>query len=260
MIFTDPGAVIASLTVGGESHLDGWTFNLTGNGKHDHLFTIVDNKLLAGIEYVYPGNKEIEVIYQNSSGAGRTATMPVLIKDYGSELIPDHYLTIEAGELPKPTGKVWFTMSWYDDVTSGGSPLLTVGDKVIAKVESDGTFKLFDDNGLQVYTSNLVKYVPRRWHTLFVERVPHAGSYIWRWKIGEEVVYETTNPLHMDTIDVNDIHLIRRNGVGSGNMYMTNVKFIHENIVYIREELHVGNGELIESDANITYNHLKQQV
>ena len=60
MTFIQPGTTLSTMDVGGETHVDGWSFSLPVGQLNNDLFQITDN-LLQALAYVPPGKKTAQV-------------------------------------------------------------------------------------------------------------------------------------------------------------------------------------------------------
>ena len=250
MISTTPGTAIVQLTIKDENHLDGWIWSLTGRGEHDDLFKIVDSSIITGDNYIWPGDKTVQV-HVTDGTTSLDVTRKIQIKDSGAVCESDEYLRIPQGTIGPWEDDLVLTTSFF--MHELDSDIDVVGTETIphVRVFQDGRIAVCDDTGTPVFMSSIQTVKPNVWNTVMVTRALVGGIPNNVYTLNGRFLASTGDNYLPPLVST---PIIIGKHVGSAReLVITNVLLENGGTVYVREELMASPGTLEEVGPSILY-------
>jgi len=250
VIDTTPETILYILsTNGGENHNHGWTFELTGDGDHDHLFLIINNELRAGYDYIPPGTKRVHVRATHTTYDDVERIVEIDIDDFG--MLVNSTTTYRFDDvIPSITDNYIFNISYklnkeiiHPDPGDGGD----YSDSDISLVSLNGTNHVIHHPDGSVTIDPIASGVSpttcasgliqgNDWFTLTIIREDRGSGVKTYYMINDiDIVAYTTNPLE-DILQLDLPKIL----TGVTEAIVTNVMLAIDGVTIINDELKDG--------------------
>lgn len=250
---TSSGTVLLHLFInGGESTAQGWVFSILGTGLHDHLFTIVNNELRAGDDYISPGDKLVNISAVHPTYGTHNSTIIVPVDDKGFPIDFNFPLFTEGHAIPALGDEYEFVISYrydrelqYPEPLVGGPYVQT--DLEVLSIDGtphithyhDGSVKLVPLNvSLSEMTTAPGLIQGEDWFTLRIVREDRGSGPKTYYTINDTPIVEYT----LDPIENITLIEICKAIAGDDPLTVSNVRLSAGIDVYVVEELKEGLG------------------
>ncbi len=244
MITTAPGTTLLTLEAGdGQTHLDGWTFALAGDGEHDHLFTVVDNEVKAGAEYITPGTKNIRIKADFAGTPSVYKDIAVAIGETGMLRVTTTGIALADDHLPEWTDDYRILLSWSKSDVDTPIELFHTTTWSHITHNLDNSISIFDEAGNQVYNSGTLVFEEGVWHTLKVVREDRGVGARSHYTVDDALLFASTPGLLLQTPNIGIA--IRPRTTDVGDVYVSNILIDIDGERCVHEELDVGTGTFI---------------
>lgn len=255
MITTAVGTTLMVLSINdGETHLDGWSFNLNGRGEHDHLFTITDNEVKAGAEYITPGVKTIWVAATHNIYPDQLTILQLTITDDGRISPLGTTLYSPPGHLPVlgSTYEIFvshkFAYPIVYPVVLGGPysdtelAVITINDEPIIIHKPNGQIEMRSLTGRPPLEVAPGTVQGDGWFVLRMVREDRGSGLTTYIEFNGVLIHQEVTDLLVDIVKFEPGTIIS----GTTETKVVNVSVAIDGVVYISEELNPEKGIFFE--------------